>query len=298
MSKNPYFIGISAIMCGGQVLIVMVGGDAFRIEHQTAVMWGIAIVLGVLSIPVGVIIRLIPDAFIESLVPAFWRRKGDSKAPNVTVSDDDDRFQAYPAPLAEVREELAWLKRVKGGRLNNLKFAMQHPRETFMPWRTPAPSREHSRAGSINRIPQTPTRADSVTSAAAAAPAPTPDPRRRSRSMRSRSNSALGAPAVMAGIVASSVAAGWSPTTERRGPPDFGQFPLPSVSVKESTSEPQPVATQPVLGDAVLSDEPQEIGDGPSVTPAPTVKSDDVPILGTPKPPRSPSTPKPTEQQQ
>ncbi|KAL2150881.1 hypothetical protein VTH82DRAFT_7444 [Thermothelomyces myriococcoides] len=298
MSKNPYFIGISAIMCGGQVLIVMVGGDAFRIEHQTAVMWGIAIVLGVLSIPVGVIIRLIPDAFIESLVPAFWRRKGDSKAPNVTVSDDDDRFQAYPAPLAEVREELAWLKRVKGGRLNNLKFAMQHPRETFMPWRTPAPSREHSRAGSINRIPQTPTRADSVTSAAAAAPAPTPDPRRRSRSMRSRSNSALGAPAVMAGIVASSVAAGWSPTTERRGLPDFGQFPLPSVSVKESTSEPQPVATQPVLGDAVLSDEPQEIGDGPSVTPAPTVKSDDVPILGTPKPPRSPSTPKPTEQQQ
>ncbi|KAI2639523.1 hypothetical protein GGS26DRAFT_272011 [Hypomontagnella submonticulosa] len=42
-------------------------------------------------------------------------------------------------------------------------------------------------------------------------------PRRRDRS-RSRPNSALGAPTVMAGIVAGSIAAGWSPI-ERSGPP-------------------------------------------------------------------------------
>jgi Ca2+-transporting ATPase len=283
MLKNPYFIGISAIMCGGQVLIVMVGGDAFRISRdgQTPVMWGIAIVLGFLSIPVGVIIRLIPDELIESLIPSSWKRKPESKVPGVTVSDDDERFNAYLEPLADVRDELAWLKRVKGGRLNNLKFAMKHPRETFLPRRSPAHSREHSRSNSSHRLPQTPTREDSFGSVAAA---PTPDSRRRSRSMRSRSNSALGAATVMTGIVAGSIAAGWSPI-DRRGEPDFGQFPRPSPSGEESSKS---GAGQSVLGGQVLSDEPQEMG---GEEPAAAVKQD-VPILSVPKP-KSPSTPKP-----
>ncbi|KAH6617955.1 hypothetical protein B0J18DRAFT_483042 [Chaetomium sp. MPI-SDFR-AT-0129] len=281
MFKNPYFIAISAIMCGGQVLIVMVGGQAFRIssDGQTPVMWGIAIVLGVLSIPVGVIIRLIPDELVESLVPSSWKRKSDSKIPGVTVSDDDERFTAYPEPLADVHEELAWLKRIKGGRLNNLKFAMQHPRETFLPRRSPAQSRDHSRSNSTHRLPQTPTREDSFGSVVA----PTPDSRRRSRSMRSRSNSALGAATVMTGIVAGSIAAGWSPI-DRRGEPDFGQFPQPSPTGQESRN-------QPILGEQqALSDEPQEIGDeSQSGNQSP---SGDVPILSVPKP-RSPATPTP-----
>lgn len=275
MLKNPYFIGISAIMCGGQVLIVLVGGEAFHIakEGQWPVMWGIAIVLGVLSIPVGVIIRLIPDELIESLIPNSFKNRGHSKVPGVTVSDDDERFNAYPEPLADVREELAWLKRVKGGRLNNLKFAMQHPRETFLPRRSPVPSRDHSRSNSIHRLPQTPTREDSFGSVA-----PTPDSRRRSRSMRSRSNSALGAPTVMAGIVAGSIAAGWSPI-DRRGEPDFGPFPRPEKSDLQKSQTNQ----ASVLGGQTLSDEPQEIGES----------SQDVPILGVPRPPKSPSTPTP-----
>jgi Ca2+-transporting ATPase len=277
MLKNPYFIGISAIMCGGQVLIVMVGGEAFRIasEGQTPTMWGIAIVLGVLSIPVGVIIRLIPDEFLEALVPESLKRRAHSKVPGVTVSDDDERFAAYPEPLADVRDQLAWLKRFKGGRLNNLKFAMRHPRETFLPRRSPAPSREPSRSGSSARLPQTPTRQDSYGSVA-----PTPDSRRPSRSVRSRSNSALGAATVMTGIVAGSIAAGWSPI-DRRGEPDFGQFPRPSPGHEESSK-------QSVFGgEPVLSDEPQEMGAG--TTPPPV--NQDVPILNMPKPPKSPATP-------
>lgn len=290
MLKNPYFIVISAIMCGGQVLIVMVGGEAFRIapEGQTSVMWGIAIVLGALSIPVGVIIRLIPDELIESLIPTSWKRKSEPKVPGLTVSDDDERFNAYPEALADIREELAWLKRIKGGRLNNLKFAMQHPRETFMPRRSPAQSRDHSRSNSIHRLPQTPTREDSFGSVVA----PTPDSRRRSRSMRSRSNSALGAATVMTGIVAGSIAAGWSPI-DRRGEPDFGQFPRPGPSSgQESRSQSQPPASQSVLGEQILSDEPQEMGEGPAEKKE--TGTEDVPILSMPKP-RSPATPKPED---
>lgn len=194
-----FFVGISAIMCAGQVLIVFYGGAAFQIsKYQSPAMWGIAIVLGLLSIPVGILIRLIPDAWCIALIPSFLKNRG-SKVPGLTVSDEE--MDMYPEPLADVRDELNFLRRMKGGRLNNLKFAIQHPKETLMQ-RSRSPS--HSRSNSVNS-PDTPTYEDGVGS-----PAATPE-RSRSRSNRSRSNSALGAPTVMAGIIAAGVAAGWSP---------------------------------------------------------------------------------------
>jgi len=277
LTKNYLFIGISLLMCGGQVLIIQVGGLAFNISplKQTPAMWGYAIVLGFISIPVGIIIRLIPDRLIERLVPDYLKRRANSKIPGLTVSDDEERFDSYPTPLADIRDELTFLKRVKGGRVNNLKFAMRHPRETFMPkYKSPSGSREHSRANSISvRVPQTPTRGDSFGSISNV---PTPDSRKRSRSNRSRSNSALGAVTVMTGIVAGSIAAGWSPI-DRRGEPDFGQLPK-STSQESQSDSSQPNKT--VLGEDALTDEPVEVSEG--------FTSDsalDVPMLNMPKTP-------------
>ncbi|TEA20355.1 Calcium-transporting ATPase 2 [Colletotrichum sidae] len=206
MTKNYFFIAISAIMIGGQVLIVFVGGEAFQIakEGQSGIQWAMAIILGLISIPFGVIIRLIPDALIERLVPDYLKRRAKDSVPGLTISDEE-QFEMYPAALSDVRDELAFIKRMKGGRLNNLKFAVQHPRETFARSRSPS----HSRSNSLN-IPSTPTREDSFGSLAQ-----TPESRKRSRSSRSRSNSALGAPTVMAGIVAAGIAANWSPADRR-----------------------------------------------------------------------------------
>ncbi|CAK7274188.1 plasma membrane calcium [Sporothrix epigloea] len=251
--QNWFFISISVIMVGGQVLIIQVGGLAFNIapEGQSPTMWGYAVGLGFVSLPVGALIRCVPDAWVEMLVPAFvkrWYAKRSAKkrqeVPDVTVSDPyayDERFDLYPIALGDVRDELAWLKRLRGGRLKNLKFAIQHPRETFALPRSRSPSHSrsnsrsnshslpHSRSNSFNMsqglMPQTPTREDSFGPAFGQAPAgglgsnvltpsASPDTRKRSRSMRSvrsRSNSALGAPTVMAGIIAGSVAVGWSP---------------------------------------------------------------------------------------
>lgn len=201
LTRNLFFVGISAIMCAGQVLIVFYGGAAFKLsKHQSPTMWGIAIVLGFLSIPVGVIIRLVPDSAVIALVPSFLRNRA-TKVPGLTISDEE--MEQYPEPLADVRDELNFLKRMKGGRLNNLRFAMQHPREMLIRSRSPS----HSRSNSFN-MPQTPIREDSFPEQQQAA---TPDSRQRSRSNRSRSNSALGAPTVMAGLVAAGVAAGWQP---------------------------------------------------------------------------------------
>lgn len=228
--QNWFFIGISAIMCGGQVLIVFVGGKAFDIASggQSGIMWGTAILLGFLSIPIGVVIRLIPDVLCEKLVPESLKRRAQSKVPDLTVSDDEERFQHYPAPFADVRDELTFMKRLKGGRINNLKFAMKHPRETFITkYKSPSHSRQHSRSNSV-KIPTTPIREDSFGSngggnSGVIVGSGTPDSRKQSRSVRSRSNSALGAATLMTGLVAGSIgAAGWSPI-ERQG--DWQQFP-------------------------------------------------------------------------
>lgn len=215
-------------MCAGQVLIIFVGGHAFNIanEGQTGIMWATAILLGFLSIPIGIVIRLIPDVLCEKLVPESLKRRAQSKVPGVTISDDEERFQHYPAPFSDVRDELTFMKRLKGGRINNLKFAMKHPRETFI---TKYKSPSHSRSNSV-KMPATPTREDSFGSnnggggnSGIIAGSTTPESRKQSRSIRSRSNSALGAATLMTGLVAGSIgAAGWSPV-ERQG--DWQQFP-------------------------------------------------------------------------
>ncbi|KAI0139078.1 calcium-translocating P-type ATPase [Hypoxylon sp. NC0597] len=262
--QNWYFIAINLLVSGAQVLIIFVGGTPFSISlldpPQTSAQWACAIVLGVISIPVGMAIRLIPDELIRKCIPESLKKKRG--IPGLTISDEE-RFNDYPEVLADVRDELAFLKKLKGGRLNNLKFAVKHPRETFIA-KTRSPS--HSRSNSM-RAPQTPTREDSFSSPS---PAPTPDSRKRSRSMRSRSNSALGAPTVMAGIIAGSVAAGWSPI-ERTGDRDFTQPPRPTpspLSTRENSElEPAPV----------LTEEPMSIEDpGPST----------VPRLSVPQPPQ------------
>lgn len=264
LTRNWFFIGINVAMCGAQVLIVFVGGIPFNITvtdpNQTGPQWATAIVLGLLSIPLGMLIRMVPDSIVEKCIPSFMTRKS-SKLPGVTVSDEE-RFNEFPEAFVEVREELALLKKLKGGRLNNLKFAVQHPRETIKKARSPS----HSRPSST-REPRTPTREDSHGSFA-----PTPESRARSRSTRSRSNSALGAPTVMAGIIAGSVAAGWSPI-ERSGSRDHSHTPRASSNRARGDSELE-------LG-PVLTEEPKEMdeGAGPEVpklvVPQPPQKSDE-----------------------
>ncbi|RDA86693.1 hypothetical protein CP532_5023 [Ophiocordyceps camponoti-leonardi (nom. inval.)] len=200
LTKNWIFVVISLLMCGGQVLIIFVGGAAFQIasRKQDSSQWAMAVLLGFLSIPMGVVLRLIPDEAIAALVPGFLRNRGRT-VPGLTVSDEE--MGQYPEPLAEVRDELKFIRRMKGGRLNNLRFKIQQHTETVLRQRSRSPS--HSRSDST----KTAAREDGGGGGGLES-----DLKQRWGSTRSRSNSALGAPTVMAGIVAAGVAAGWSPT--------------------------------------------------------------------------------------
>lgn len=260
LTENWFFISINLIMCGAQVLIIFFGGVAFSIssEGQTGQEWAYALVLGFISIPVGMIIRLVPDSLIERLIPDYLRRKRDATVPGFQIDDEDEGwFNNHPFPLAEVRDDLMFLRKFKGGRISNLKFAIKHPRE-FM-----ARSPGHSRSNSINRPPQTPVREDSYSSIA---PVPTPDSRKRSKSIRSRSNSALGAPTVMAGIIAAGVAAGWSPL-------DKGTEFLPRMNQQQSPGFSSDAIQRPIIEGNSLVEEPSSLNNADDDKLGPSEKS-------------------------
>ena len=244
-------MGINVIMVGSQIMIIFVGGRAFNVTRLGGEQWAISIVLGFISIPVGALIRCIPDAPLIRMTPKFLKKRRN--APHVTISDEEEHYR-FPKPLADVKDELSFLKTIRGGRLNNLKFAVQKARDSVMP---------RSRSGSRSRdnsIPGTPNNGESGEDTIGKGPPASPDSRRRSRSTRSRSNSALGATAVMAGIIAGSVA-GWSPVERREGDTDANRWPRngnarqelesrKDVEIHPDTKADDPViAAEPYAGD-------------------------------------------------
>jgi Ca2+-transporting ATPase len=204
---------IFLVMVGGQTLIMFVGGRALSVKPLNGAQWGYSVALGALSIPIGVVIRLIPDELMRRILPQWMQRK---KTPQVVVTDEERPFEWNQA-LEGIREELFFLKKLRGGRLNAIKFRLQHPRQSLLPHgRSRSGSRSRSRSSSV---PQTPTGESATAGFGSPTVAQTPESRTRRRT-RSRSNSAFGPAAAMAGVVAGSVAAGWSPVGSHHGDRD------------------------------------------------------------------------------
>jgi len=66
--QNWFFIAISLVMIIGQIVIIFIGGKSFSTTRLNGSQWGISIILGALSIPVGVLIRLIPDKLFSKRI--------------------------------------------------------------------------------------------------------------------------------------------------------------------------------------------------------------------------------------
>lgn len=117
ITHNWFFIGINVIMVGGQVMIIFVGGRAFSVVRLNGIQWAISIVVGALSIPVAILIRLIPDAWFAKLIPNWMLRR---ETPNVYATNNE-RFE-WSKPYMDVHDELTFLKTIRGGRINQLKW--------------------------------------------------------------------------------------------------------------------------------------------------------------------------------
>ncbi|EED24147.1 P-type calcium ATPase, putative [Talaromyces stipitatus ATCC 10500] len=234
MFRNYWFLGIQLIIIGGQVLIIFVGGQAFAITRLNGPEWGVSLVLGVISIPMAVVIRLIPDEFVRRLIPTFWKRK-KNRGPQVLVSDEERRYEWNPA-LEEIRDQLTFLKTVRGGRLKNIKHKLQHP-ETLLP---------RSRSGSRSREESIFAGSNNGDAEPSSPPPATPESRSRNRTPRSRSNSAFGPAAAMAGVIAGSIA-GWSPV--ERNPGEQDSWHLSSSSPHSGLDKQQGIDIHPQTAD-------------------------------------------------
>jgi Ca2+-transporting ATPase len=210
ITHNWFFIAILAIMIGGQTMIIFVGGAAFSVVRIDGIQWAISIVLGLLSLLVGILVRLVSDELVVRCIPAFFHRKCN---PEVVASDQDLEWNQG---LLEIRDELAFIKRLRGGRLSQIKYKVQHPKEIFM-------------SRSIQSLPGTPSNGPADDDRSPARPTPS------SGRCRSRSNSAFGPAAAMAGIVAGSIA-GWSPISKDG---DDG-----SIKISRNTGEQNPDAQE------------------------------------------------------
>ncbi|TGZ76872.1 putative calcium-transporting ATPase 2 [Ascodesmis nigricans] len=118
VTRNWFFIGINLVMIGGQVMIIFVGGAAFSVTKLDGVQWAISIIIGAISLPIAVIIRLIPDQIIAKIMP---RAMTGRQKPTPIIIANDSRYEWSPEFYA-IRDELRFLKMIRGGRINQLRF--------------------------------------------------------------------------------------------------------------------------------------------------------------------------------
>ncbi|KAI9013962.1 PMCA-type calcium-translocating P-type ATPase [Phycomyces nitens] len=94
---NKFFMFIFGFCVMCQAIIVNFGGTAFQVTRIGGVEWAISIVIGLISIPIGVIIRLIPDRIFMFLFrnPTSRQRyfgvqnSGDMVPPSVYVAGNE-----------------------------------------------------------------------------------------------------------------------------------------------------------------------------------------------------------------
>ena len=103
--KNIIFIVIFVLCCIGQAIIVEFGGVAFETLPITWYQWLATVLIGSLSLPVGVVIRLIPDEVLTFGRPIENDKPYMSKERLLWIN-------AY----SKVHTELSVLRALKGGR--------------------------------------------------------------------------------------------------------------------------------------------------------------------------------------
>ncbi|KDN51974.1 calcium-translocating P-type ATPase [Tilletiaria anomala UBC 951] len=133
--RNPWFIGIMLIEIGAQILIVFVGGAAFRVTRLSGRDWAISIIAGMLTIPIGVLVRLIPTEPIEQAAKRYRliadpdALPSSAKGPAGSALEDDYVAQAKDyeeaTGLGQVAERLSAFSRIRGGRVRATDFVLK-----------------------------------------------------------------------------------------------------------------------------------------------------------------------------
>jgi len=119
ITKNRYFIVITLIEIAVQVLIVFVGGSAFQVTHIGGREWGISLALGVVSIPLGALIRLLPNEPFEKAFKALGLLGRREVLP--TTRPDSE----WNSAITLVRDNLGTFANLRGGRVRSSSFVIK-----------------------------------------------------------------------------------------------------------------------------------------------------------------------------
>ena len=114
-------------------MIIFVGGKAFEVTPLNGAQWGWSLALAAISLPVAVVIRLVPDHLVARIVPLVWRRRlaPDQVPADKIIPQDkvDPESQSSDGSTLEQKKKLTFIKTVRGGRVGHLKFKLDEMRE-------------------------------------------------------------------------------------------------------------------------------------------------------------------------
>lgn len=128
--RNIFFILICVIIGGFQVLIMFVGGAAFSIVHLNGGQWATSLICGFISLPAGMLIRCVPDAWVAALYPQWlhngvsrlWRIMRPKNREIIQVPPSEGGFQGadykWHSGIEEARVQLEFMRALRGGRMN------------------------------------------------------------------------------------------------------------------------------------------------------------------------------------
>ncbi|GKT93896.1 calcium-translocating P-type ATPase [Colletotrichum tofieldiae] len=103
--RNPWFLGVQCMTVAGQMVIIWKGGQAFDTRPLTGPQWGWSMLFGVLVIPLGALIRQVPDAYVYAFfqavkkafiatlrglckpLPSKWRKKAEEEVDDMGAAE-------------------------------------------------------------------------------------------------------------------------------------------------------------------------------------------------------------------
>lgn len=129
--RNWYFIGITLIEIIAQVFIVYFGGAAFQVARFGGREWGISIGLGLVSLPLGAAIRLLPTAPFERF---FIKVRLMPNAEIIPMTRTDE----WNPAIDLVRDNLWTFSNLRGGRVRGSSFVFKN-RKAKLRAQNPAP---------------------------------------------------------------------------------------------------------------------------------------------------------------
>jgi P-type Ca2+ transporter type 2C len=114
--KNGLFILIMVVIVVCQIILINFGGAAFSVTRLDGLQWLISVLLGLVTIPWGIALRLLPNQYIEYLIPSYFYRRRRR-----VLFDEESQPTNWNATVEVIRDDLLVIKRLRNRhRLGNL----------------------------------------------------------------------------------------------------------------------------------------------------------------------------------